>query len=92
MSFTHKPRPLWLVTVISLSVLLAGCSPQTETVSGSTGLEGTITISGAFALYPMMIRRGDEFRALHSGVTFDISTGGAGKGMADALSGPSISA
>jgi phosphate transport system substrate-binding protein len=49
--------------------------------------EETIAISGAFALYPMMIRWGEEFRALHPGVIFDISAGGAGKGMADALSG-----
>jgi phosphate transport system substrate-binding protein len=35
----------------------------------------------------MMIRWGEEFRALHPGVIFDISAGGAGKGMADALSG-----
>jgi phosphate transport system substrate-binding protein len=50
-------------------------------------LEGTITISGAFALYPMMIRWAEEYHSLHPEVTFDISAGGAGKGMADALSG-----
>jgi phosphate transport system substrate-binding protein len=49
-------------------------------------LEGTITISGAFALYPMMIRWAEEYHSLHPEVTFDISAGGAGKGMADALS------
>ena len=49
--------------------------------------EGTITISGAFALYPLMVRWGEEYQKLHPGVQFDISAGGAGKGMTDALAG-----
>jgi ABC-type phosphate transport system substrate-binding protein len=52
-----------------------------------TKLEGTITISGAFALYPMMGNWTEEFHTLHPGVSFDLSAGGAGKGMTDALSG-----
>lgn len=39
-----------------LSLLLTACGPQVESGSGTTGLEGTITVSGAFALYPVMIR------------------------------------
>jgi phosphate transport system substrate-binding protein len=35
----------------------------------------------------MMVRWGEEFQKLHPGVKFDISAGGAGKGMADALAG-----
>jgi phosphate transport system substrate-binding protein len=71
----------------SLGMLLVGCSAQAEMGSGSTGLEGTITVSGAFALYPMMIRWAEEYHSFHPEVTFDISAGGAGKGMADTLSG-----
>jgi phosphate transport system substrate-binding protein len=52
-----------------------------------TNLKGTITVSGAFALYPMMNVWADEFKKLNPGVNFDISAGGAGKGMTDALSG-----
>lgn len=52
-----------------------------------TNLQGRITISGAFALYPMMIKWSDEFRKLHPGVRIDVSAGGAGKGMTDALGG-----
>lgn len=48
-------------------------------------LQGTITISGAFALYPMVMKWSEEFRKLHPRVRFDISAGGAGKGIADAL-------
>jgi phosphate transport system substrate-binding protein len=50
-------------------------------------LSGTITISGAFALYPMAVKWSEEFQKIHPGVRIDISAGGAGKGMADALSG-----
>ncbi|MBN2336050.1 substrate-binding domain-containing protein [Candidatus Bathyarchaeota archaeon] len=46
----------------------------------------TITVSGAFALYPLMIEWGDEYHSLHPEVKFEISAGGAGKGMTDALS------
>ena len=35
----------------------------------------------------MMVRWGEEFTKLHPQVQFDISAGGAGKGMADALGG-----
>jgi phosphate transport system substrate-binding protein len=35
----------------------------------------------------MMVRWGEEFQAQHPGVQFDISAGGAGKGMADVLGG-----
>ena len=48
-------------------------------------MTGTITVSGAWALYPMMVRWSVQFQKLHPGVRFDISAGGAGKGMADAL-------
>ncbi len=47
----------------------------------------TITISGAFALYPMMIRWSEEFRKVHPEIGFDINAGGAGKGMSDVLAG-----
>lgn len=49
--------------------------------------EGTIRVSGAFALYPLMLKWGDEYTKLHPKVIFDISAGGAGKGMTDALGG-----
>lgn len=46
---------------------------------------GQISISGAFALYPMVIRWADEYKKINPGVRFDISAGGAGKGISDAL-------
>jgi len=66
--------------------LLTGCSTQ-ATPAGGDALRGTLTVSGAWALYPMMVRWGEEFTRLHPEVQFDISAGGAGKGLTDALSG-----
>ena len=54
---------------------------------GQDKRSGQISISGAFALYPMVIRWADEYRKINPGVRFDISAGGAGKGISDALNG-----
>ncbi|HEX3384352.1 MAG TPA: substrate-binding domain-containing protein, partial [Mucilaginibacter sp.] len=50
-------------------------------------LKGTVNISGAFALYPIAVKWAEEFKKLHPNVVFNISAGGAGKGITDALSG-----
>jgi phosphate transport system substrate-binding protein len=72
--------------VMMLALPLNACNGRRK--SQSTGeFEGTITISGAFALYPMMQIWAEEFKKVYPNVNFDISGGGAGKGMADALAG-----
>lgn len=48
--------------------------------------ERTISISGAFALYPLVVKWAEEYKKEYPGTRFNISGGGAGKGMADALS------
>lgn len=48
-------------------------------------LKGEIQLSGAFALYPMAVKWAEEFRKIHPKVRIDISAGGAGKGITDAL-------
>ena len=50
-------------------------------------LEGSISISGAWALYPMVLKWAEEFKKIHPGVKIDVQAGGAGKGMADVLAG-----
>jgi phosphate transport system substrate-binding protein len=50
-------------------------------------LDGTISISGAWALYPMVLKWAEEFKKLRPGIKIDIQAGGAGKGMADVLAG-----
>ena len=48
-------------------------------------LKGTISLSGAWALYPMAVRWAEEFRKIYPDVRIDLSAGGAGKGITDAL-------
>jgi phosphate transport system substrate-binding protein len=50
-------------------------------------LAGTLSISGAWALYPMVLKWAEEFKKVNPGVKIDVQAGGAGKGMADVLAG-----
>ncbi len=77
----------WILTTMLLGIVAAGCGRQPKTVSSGSDLQGNISMSGAFALYPMAVKWAEEFRKLHPNVQIDISAGGAGKGMADCLSG-----
>jgi phosphate transport system substrate-binding protein len=83
----QKPTLTLFSLLAVASLALAACgTPATPPPSGDS-LKGNLTLSGAFALYPMVTRWAEEFQKTHPGVTFDISAGGAGKGMTDALSG-----
>ena len=73
------------LALILLLTSLSGCAPAEQSAAGK--LKGTIAVSGAFALYPMMQKWTEEFKKVNPDVEFDISAGGAGKGMADALGG-----
>ena len=59
---------------------------DTSNAADTVTQKGTIAISGAFALYPMMTRWAEEYQKVYPDVQFDVSAGGAGKGMTDALS------
>ena len=52
---------------------------------GQGKLEGRLSFSGAFALYPMAVKWAEEFKKANPAVKIDISAGGAGKGMTDVL-------
>jgi len=80
--------------VVATALWLYACSPsekkepQSQT-SGGQGQAtlGTIRVSGAWALYPMMVKWAEEYTRIHPQVRIDVSAGGAGKGAADALAG-----
>jgi len=65
----------------------ASSGQEAEAAPAEESLSGTISISGAFALYPMMTVWADEFTNIHPDVQFDIQGGGAGKGMTDTIAG-----
>lgn len=77
-----------LLLLVAIIIITASCTSSENRKGSKTGeLKGKISISGAFALYPMGVKWAEEFQKLHPGVRIDISAGGAGKGMTDVLSG-----
>lgn len=93
-----KLRTTLFSLLMLASLLLAACggqqAPAAEQPAGGDapaagGAAEPVTLysSWAFALYPMMQRYAEEYNALHPEVTFDITGGGAGKGISDVLAG-----
>jgi phosphate transport system substrate-binding protein len=66
-----------LSLLVISQLLLAAC--------GKVDRRNTISVSGAWALYPLTVRWAEEYRKIHPEIRIDISAGGAGKGMADVL-------
>lgn len=86
--FVRRGRPaVFPLTGVLLALGLAILAGPTFCQATPAELKGTISVSGAWALYPMMVRWAEEFQKLHPGVKVDISAGGAGKGATDALAG-----
>jgi len=50
-------------------------------------LSGTVTLSGAWAIYPTAVAWAEGFQKIHPNVKIDVSAGGAGKGASDAIAG-----
>lgn len=73
-----------MAAIIAATLGLSSCGGNKQQV-GEDGLSGEISLSGAFALYPLAVQWANDFQALHPGVKIDISAGGAGKGITDAL-------
>ncbi len=66
---------------LCLGLVLCGCSGRSDRD------QETITVTGAWALYPMMVRWSEEFRREYPHIRIDVSAGGAGKGITDVLTG-----
>ncbi|MCC8144807.1 MAG: substrate-binding domain-containing protein [Tannerellaceae bacterium] len=80
----NKAKRVKQGSVIALLAILVIASRLSSRVQAQE-LSGEISLSGAFALYPMAVKWAEEFRKQHPKVRIDISGGGAGKGMTDAL-------
>ena len=88
MYFKRHIRLRALAPLMAALMAFQSCrhSTQPESVEADN-LQGSISISGAFALYPMAVEWTNAFSALHPAVRIDLSSGGAGKGMTDVLNG-----
>ncbi len=69
-----------LLVLCFLAASLAGCTQKTN-----SSAPVIIRVSGAWALYPMMLVWADEYMKV-APVQIEVSGGGAGKGMTDVLS------
>ena len=75
-----------VVTLFLLLGYLASCgSGNGDTINKKEQV--SISLSGAFALYPLAQKWAEEYNKTHPNIRFDIQAGGAGKGLTDALSG-----
>ncbi|KGE12734.1 ABC-type phosphate transporter substrate-binding component [Sphingobacterium deserti] len=81
------PVRKYVIHSILLLFLAVSCAPKVkEGYDEKKGFVGTISISGAFALYPIVVLWSEDFKKIHPNVRFNISAGGAGKGISDVLS------
>lgn len=69
-----------IIYFLAFAIILSSCASKKRKAE-------TISLSGAFALYPLAIIWSEEYKKEHPEIRFNISGGGAGKGMADALAG-----
>jgi len=72
-----------IVVLILATVILTTAA---TTKAKAQELSGNVSISGAFALYPITVKWAEEFKKKHPKVKIDIQAGGAGKGITDVLS------
>ncbi len=83
-------RFLKVCFLLLLATVPGACQSDAQsTLSGDTDtLQSVhISVSGAFALFPMMTVWTEAYSTLHPHVRFDVQAGGAGKGMTDMLTG-----
>ena len=67
-----------------ITVILFLCLPV-YFIACKSNKSKSITISGAFALYPLGVKWTEQYKKLHPDVRFNVSAGGAGKGLTDVL-------
>src|SRR5690606_19342020 len=83
-------RNMKLITLTGLMVmalLLVACGGGAAEQPAAEGEQRTISVSGAFALFPMMTVWAEQYSAINPDIRFDVQGGGAGKGMTDVLAG-----
>lgn len=88
--FEGRKEPLRSIAsglIIFIILMAAGCRLDEKKTAEKEVLEGNVSISTCFALYPLTLRLSDEFQKAHPGLRFDISAGGAAKSVSDTLNG-----
>jgi len=76
-----------MLKLLNFAFFAAFIFAAVPSVKAAESLSGSISFSGAWALYPMVVKWAEEFRKINPNLKIDIAAGGAGKGVADALAG-----
>lgn len=71
-------KKTYFISFLIAAIMVSSCASQKKK-------DQTISLSGAFALYPLAVKWTEEYQKVHPEIRFNVSGGGAGKGMADAL-------
>jgi len=77
------------LTIILAAASMAPAGPGSARAAAPPAAQSShgLSLSGAWALYPLAVRWQEEFQKSHPGTVVDVQAGGAGKGIADALAG-----
>lgn len=83
-----------ILALILIAIFSVCCNPRNNEKSQDTRLPqqkskltGTISIRGAYALYPLVSKWADDFMKVNPGVSIEVLKSGTGKGIADLLEG-----
>jgi len=76
-----------LLLLVGLTLCLVSCGGAPPPSAETEKQVISIRVSGAWALYPMMLRWAEEYQRLHPEVQVGVWSGGSGQGVADALGG-----
>lgn len=84
-----------IIPFLILALVLGCNSPKAKKKLPQPGnavkseLKGNFSISGAYALYPLISKLADEFMIIHSGVKIEVTKIGTGEGITNLLMGKS---
>jgi phosphate transport system substrate-binding protein len=84
-----------VITYLILILIISCNSPKTNKESSQvreeakSNLKGSFSVSGAYALYPLISRLADEFMVIHPGVKIEVTKIGTGEGITSLLTGKS---
>jgi len=80
------------VILLICIVIIAGCKPRKSEKAleiiqepAKSSLSGNFTVSGAYALYPLVLKWADDFMIIHPGVKIDVLKTGTGQGITDLI-------
>ena len=71
--------------VLFVIIFSAGCIQSSD--SNQSSEKTTIRVTGAYAMYPLMLVWAEKYQEIDPNVKIVVSAGGAGKGMTDVITG-----